>query len=147
VLVAHPGSDSQGALFLVLLTCDQRGRVAEVLALNGAWHRLAAARVDAWLSDEQRRSGREAFAPFCFGRGARGSRMKRRPAGFSRRVGPSRAAVGWALHPAASSLAERFCPGRGQARGGHCAGIVIWRALRQWWARGGCLGPRRCRAI
>ena len=65
VLVAHPGSDSAGVLFLVLLACDQRGRAAEVLGADRRVHRLAAAEIDAWLDDEQRGPAGEAFARFA----------------------------------------------------------------------------------
>ena len=139
VLVAHPGSDSAGVLFLVLLACDQRGRAAEVLGADRRVHRLAAAEIDAWLDDEQRGPAGEAFARFAsaVGLAARDEEKTRRILGGV--VGPSRAAVGWALHPAASSLAERFAQAGarrvvGTALASYLAGFALM--VGSWWLLG-----------
>jgi ATP-binding cassette, subfamily B, bacterial len=108
VLVAHPGSGPGPSEFLVLLACDRRGRGAEVLGADRRVYRLAAAEIDAWLDDEKRGPAGEAFAHFvsAVGLAARDQERTRRILGGA--VGPSRPAVGWALHPAASRLAEGF---------------------------------------
>ena len=106
VLVAHPGS--RASQFLLLLACDRRARVAEVLGSDRHVYRLAAAAIDAWLDDEKRGPTGEAFAGFAVavGLAARDHETTRRILGGV--VGPTRAAVGWALHPAAGRFAERF---------------------------------------
>jgi len=123
VLVAHPGSDSAGALFLVLLTCDQRGRVAEVLGADRRVHRLAAAEIDAWLDDEQRGpAGRP--SPVLLRPWASRLAMKRRPPDSRRRGRAQPGGGGLGATPGCQQPGRTLCPGRGQARGGHCAGIV-----------------------
>jgi len=106
VLVAHPGSAA--VQFLLLLACDRRGRVAEVLGPDRCVRRLATAEIDAWLDDEQRGPTGDAFVRFAsaVGLAARDEEKTRRILGGV--VGPARAAVGWALHPAASRMTERF---------------------------------------
>jgi len=108
VLVAHSGPGSGASQFLVLLACDRRCRVAEVLGGDRRVHRLAAAEIDAWLDDAKRGPAGEAFARFCGGLGLspRGQEETRRILGGA--VGPGRATVGWALSPAAGSFVERF---------------------------------------
>jgi len=137
VLVAHPGST--GPLFLVLLACDQRGRVAQVLGADRRVHRVAAAEIDAWLDDEQRGPSGQVFARFAsaVGFAARDEERARRILGGV--VGPSRAAVGWALHPAASSLAQRLQQaGAGRVVGTALASYLAGFALMvgSWWLLG-----------
>ena len=137
VLVAHPGST--GALFLVLLACDQRGRVAQVLGADRLVHRLAAAEIDAWLDDEQRGPSGQAFARFASGVGiAAGDEDKARRI-LGGVVGPSRAAVGWALHPAGGSMTERFQQAGasrvvGTALASYLAGFALM--VGSWWLLG-----------
>jgi ATP-binding cassette subfamily B protein len=139
VLVAHPGSASTGSLFLVLLACDQRGRVAQVLGADRRVHRLAAAEIDAWLDDEQRGPSGQAFSRFASGVGlAAGDEEKARRI-LGGVVGPSRAAVGWALQPAGSSLAERLQQSGarrvvGTALVSYLAGFALM--VGSWWLLG-----------
>jgi ATP-binding cassette subfamily B protein len=104
VLVARQGSGP--SQFLVLLACDRRGRVAEVLGSDRRVYRLAAAEIDVWLDDEQRGPAGEGFAGFAsaVGLAARDQEATRRI--LAGAAGPSRPAVGWALNPAASRLGE-----------------------------------------
>jgi ATP-binding cassette subfamily B protein len=108
VLVAATGPGVGPSQFLVLWACDRRCRVAEVLGADRRVHRLAVGEIDAWLDDEKRGPTGEAFARFCAAAGlASGDREKAQRI-LGRAAGPGRPAVGWAIHPAASRLAERF---------------------------------------
>ena len=106
VLVAHPGAGP--SQFLLLLACDRRGRVAEVLGADRRVHRLAAAEIDAWLDDEKRGPAGDAFADFCSAVGLADRDQDRAHRILGRAAGLGRPAVGWALHPVASRLAQGF---------------------------------------
>ena len=107
VLVARPGPGSS-LQFLVLLGCDRRGRAADALGADRRVHRLAAAEIDAWLDDETRGSDSEAFAGFCSAMGLAAGDRKKANRILGRAARPGRPSVGWALHPAASGMGERF---------------------------------------
>ena len=137
VLVAGPGSD--GPQFLVLLACDRRGRVADVLGADRRVRRLAAAEIDAWLDDERRGPQGQAFAGLCSAAGlaSRDRDMAQRILGHA--AGPGRPAVGWALHPAASSMAERFRQsGARRVVGTALVSFLVAFALMlgSWWLLG-----------
>jgi ATP-binding cassette subfamily B protein len=137
VLVAHPGSGPSE--FLVLLACDRRARVAEVLGADRCVHRLAAAEIDAWLDDERRGPAGEAFAGFAsaVGLAARDQEEAQRILGGG--AGPSRAAVGWALHPAASRFGERLQQsGARRVVGTALVSYLVGFALMvgSWWLLG-----------
>jgi ATP-binding cassette subfamily B protein len=139
VLVAHPGSGSGPSQFLLLLACDRRARVAEVLGADRRIYRLAAAEIDAWLDDEKRGPAGEAFAGFAsaVGLAARDQERTRRILGGA--VGPARATVGWALHPAAGRLAERFQQaGASRVVGTALVSYLVGFALMvgSWWLLG-----------
>jgi ATP-binding cassette subfamily B protein len=108
VLVAHSGPGAGSSQFLVLLACDRRWRVAEVLGADRRVYRLAVAEIDAWLDDDQRGPAGEAFARFCSSVDLAACDREKAQRILGGAAGPRRPAVGWAIHPAASRLAERL---------------------------------------
>ncbi|HEX7597409.1 MAG TPA: ABC transporter ATP-binding protein, partial [Polyangia bacterium] len=104
VLAAAAGA----AQFFILLGRDRRGRVVDVLGPDRVVYRLAVADLDACLDDEPSGPSGKAFGRFCatVGLAPREQEKARRILGST--AESTRSAVGWSLHPAASSLGERF---------------------------------------
>ena len=137
VLVAHPGPG--GSQFLVLLGCDRRAGVADVLGADRRVYRLAAAEIDAWLDDEKRSLAGKAFAGFCSAAGLASRDQEKAQRILGRAAGAGRPTVGWALHPAASRLAERFRQsGAGRVVGTALISYLVGFALMvgSWWLLG-----------
>ena len=139
VLVAHLDSAAGKSQFLVLLACDRRGAVAEVLGADRGVHRLAAAEIDAWLDHEKRGPDGAAFARFCSAAGLASRDAEKAQRILGSGAGPGRPAVGWALHPAVSRLAERLQQsGASRVVGTALVSYLVGFALMvgSWWLLG-----------
>jgi ATP-binding cassette subfamily B protein len=137
VLVAHPGASAPQ--FLILLGCDRRELQAQVLGPDRVVHPLAVADIDAWLDDEPHGPTGHAFARFCTAAGLASRDQEKARQILGSVAGPTRPAVGWALHPAASTLAERFR----QAGARRVVGTALFAYLAtfalmvgSWWLLG-----------
>ena len=106
VLVAQSGPGA--SRFLILLACDRRGRVAKVLGADRRVHRFAAAEIDTWLDDDKTGPAGEVFARFCVDVGLASADQDEARRILAGDAETKRAAMGWALSPAAGRFVERF---------------------------------------